>query len=78
MTHKEPMMELDTARNQLKCGTDILWAIHIAMTEGSSKSEDYADALYGAWNYLSTICKEISSCVDDCFEQLRAEKGNVA
>ena len=78
MNHKYPLLELDRAQFSLKCGTDMLLAIQTAIVEGTSRPEDYMDALHGVWEYLAHINDEISSCIEDCFEQRRKEKETIA
>lgn len=78
MTCKYPLGALDSARSRLKCGVDLLLALHTAIEEGGFSADSYTDALFAVWDYLDGVSKEISSCVDDHFAQLREGHGPAA
>lgn len=74
VAHKFPIESLDTASYSLKCGVDLLNALHTAIDEGPFKAEDYKDALFAAWSFLDDVSREISSCINDYYEQCKKEK----
>ena len=47
--------DLESLLYELKCATNIVDAIQIAMAEGANTAECYEDALHGAACYLSSI-----------------------
>lgn len=74
MAHRFPMETLDTASYSLKCGVDLLGALHTAIEEGSFKAESYTDAIHAVWILLNGISNEIAGCVEDYYEQQRKYK----
>ena len=78
MDREWPLGDLDSAQYQLKCAVDTLSAVHTAMEHGPSSAEDYKDALWGAIEHLYIISKEITDCVQACFDEKKREKAGVA
>lgn len=60
---------LDNLVLELRCDSDMLKAVHVAMVEGPDKSENYTDALFGVlmslWNLIDKFSDEIYEEVKD-------------
>ena len=78
MEKKNPLLALDSACLYLKCGVDLISTIHTAMTEGSNDAQDYADALYGAHEYLNRISSEIADYTAEAIRESRGQKAEVS
>ncbi len=54
---------LDNLVLELRCDSDMLKAVHVAMVEGPDKAENYTDALFGVlvafWNLIDKFSDEI-------------------
>lgn len=48
-------LELEMAQIQLHSGLDLLHTVHEAMAERPDNQTDYADAVYGVYDYLRTV-----------------------
>lgn len=69
---KYPLIDLDDLRFRMKCGSDLVQAVHEAMQSGDSTAESYLDALFGAHLYLGTLIDEMRDIVDALMEEKRA------
>ena len=56
---------LDSLMLELRCDSNMLDAIHVAMVEGVSSAESYTDALFGAVCYLRDLIDKFS---DEIYE----------
>lgn len=60
---------LDNLVLELRCDSDMLKAVHVAMVEGPDKAENYTDALLGVlmslWNLIDKFSDEIYEEVKD-------------
>lgn len=60
---------LDNLVLELRCDSDMLKAVHVAMVEGPDKAENYTDALFGVlmslWNLIDKFSDEIYEDVKD-------------
>lgn len=60
---------LDNLMLELRCDSDMLKAVHVAMVEGPDKAENYTDALFGVlmslWNLIDKFSDEIYEEVKD-------------
>ena len=60
---------LDNLVLELRCDSDMLKAVHVAMVEGPDKAENYTDALFGVlmslWNLIDKFSNEIYEEVKD-------------
>lgn len=60
---------LDNLVLELRCDSDMLKAVHVAMMEGPDKAENYTDALFGVlmslWNLIDKFSNEIYEEVKD-------------
>lgn len=60
---------LDNLVLELRCDSDMLKAVHVAMVEGQDKAENYTDALFGVlmslWNLIDKFSDEIYEEVKD-------------
>lgn len=60
---------LDNLVLELRCDSDMLKAVHVAMVEGPDKAENYTDALFGVlislWNLIDKFFDEIYEEVKD-------------
>lgn len=54
------MLNLDMACVQLHSGLDMLYTVQEAMAERPDKQTNYAEALYGVYDYLKTIENNIA------------------
>ena len=77
MEKKNPLLALDSACLYLKCGVDLISTIHTAMTEGSNDAQDYADALYGACEYLNRISSEIAEYTAEALRERNEQRAEV-
>lgn len=63
------MANLDNLMLELRCDSDMLKAVHVAMVEGPDKAENYTDALFGVlvafWNLIDKFSDEIYEEVKD-------------
>ena len=50
--------DLESPLYELKCATNIVDAIQIAMAEGANAAECYEDALHGAALYLANVYRQ--------------------
>lgn len=74
MEKKNPLLALDSACLYLKCGVELISTIHTAMVEGSNDAGDYADALYGAHEYLNRISNEITEYAAEALREHNEQK----
>lgn len=60
---------LDNLVLELRCDSDMLKAVHVAMVEGPDEAENYTDALFGVlmslWNLIDKFSDEIYEEVKD-------------
>lgn len=60
---------LDNLVLELRCDSDMLKAVHVAMVEGPDKAENHTDALFGVlmslWNLIDKFSDEIYEEVKD-------------
>ena len=60
---------LDNLVLELRCDSDMLKAVNVAMVEGPDKAENYTDALFGVlmslWNLIDKFSDEIYEEVKD-------------
>lgn len=60
---------LDNLVLELRCDSNMLKAVHVAMVEGPDKAENYTDALFGVlmslWNLIDKFSDEIYEEVKD-------------
>lgn len=60
---------LDNLVLELRCDSDMLKAVHVAMVEGPDKAENYTNALFGVlmslWNLIDKFSDEIYEEVKD-------------
>lgn len=60
---------LDNLVLELRCDSDMLKAVHVAMVDGPDKAENYTDALFGVlmslWNLIDKFSDEIYEEVKD-------------
>lgn len=63
------MANLDNLMLELRCDSDMLKTVHVAMVEGPDKAENYTDALFGVlmslWNLIDKFSDEIYEEVKD-------------
>lgn len=63
------MANLDNLMLELRCGSDMLKAVHVAMVEGPDRADNYTDALFGVlmslWNLINKFSDEIYEEVKD-------------
>lgn len=63
------MANLDNLMLELRCDSDILKAVHVAMVEGPDRADNYTDALFGVlmslWNLINKFSDEIYEEVKD-------------
>lgn len=57
--------KLDSLQFDLECAVRIVGAIHSAMVAGDFEASEYCDPLYGAYNYLWVLLKELKSLYCD-------------
>ena len=54
---------LDSLMLELRCDSDMLKAVHVAMVEGPDRADNYTDALFGVmvafWNLIDKFSNEI-------------------
>lgn len=56
-------MEIEMAQIQLHSGLDLLYTVQEAMAEHPEKQADYADALYGVYDYLKTVEEAMAEAI---------------
>ena len=63
------MANLDNLMLELRCDSDMLRAVHVAMVEGPDRADNYTDALFGVlmslWNLIDKFSDEIYEEVKD-------------
>ena len=69
---KYPMCDLDDIQFRMECGVGILEALHECVEHGELEAQSYADALFGAYDYLSGLTREMRTAVDDLFSERKA------
>lgn len=57
------MANLDNLMLELRCDSDMLKAVHVAMVEGPDRADNYTNALFGVlmslWNLIDKFSDEI-------------------
>lgn len=53
--------ELDALLVRLRCGVDIVDAVHVAMTDGHCGADAYTDALFGAIEGLYATVDQLNA-----------------
>lgn len=71
--HEYPLLDLDEFVYRISSATAILEVVHMAMETGPNEAASYLDALYGAYDYLNYIQKEMRECVEQLASERRAE-----
>lgn len=63
------MANLDNLMLELRCDSDMLKAVHVAMVEGPDRADNYTNALFGVlmslWNLINKFSDEIYEEVKD-------------
>ena len=67
--------DIEDLNFRLSCGVGMLSAVHEAMVYGTLDAGEWKDALFGIYEYLSSVQEEIQKAVDDCYEQNAAGRG---
>ena len=62
---------LDNLVLELRCDSDMLKAVHVAMVEGPDKAENYTDALFGV---LMSLWNLIDKFSDEIYEEVKAHE----
>ena len=62
--------ELDDIQTRITCGIDMVGAVQELMEAGPSTPESCTAALFGAWDYLRMLNKELAETID----RMRAER----
>ena len=62
---------LDNLVLKLRCDSDMLKAVHVAMVEGPDKAENYTDALFGV---LMSLWNLIDKFSDEIYEEVKAHE----
>lgn len=72
------MQEVEILQARLGYGASMLRAIHEAIVCGESAAEEYTDAVYGVYDYISGVNEELGKVLDSYFEapQNPSEDGN--
>lgn len=73
---KYPMCEMDDICFRLSCGVGMIAAVHECIEHGDFQEISYADALFGAYDYMSGLVKEMRSVIDSSFSEAREEAGD--
>ena len=68
--------EMDDICFRLSCGVGMVMAVHECIERGDLKSESYSDALFGAYDYLSNLVKEMRGVIDSSLAEAREEGGS--
>ena len=63
MTHLS-VADVDDIAFRLECGVKVLFSIHIELESGDSHAKDVAPAVYGAYDHLSMLVKELRQLLD--------------
>lgn len=61
--------EMDDICFRLSCGVGMVMAVHECIEHGDLKSESYSDALFGAYDYLSDLVKEMRNTLDSAYAE---------
>lgn len=59
------MLDLEMAQVQLHSGLDMLYTVQEAMAERRDRQTNYAEALYGVYDYLKGVEMRIASILDN-------------
>ena len=63
------VIALDNLLLELRCYSDMLKAVHVAMVEGPDRADNYTDALFGVliafWNLIDKFSDELYEEVKD-------------
>lgn len=70
---KSLLCEMDDICLRLSCGVCMLVAVHECIEHGDLKRESYSDALFGTYNYLSDLVKEMRSVIDSSLSEAKKE-----
>ena len=65
---KNTLADLDDLHFRLSCGVGLIGAVHECIEHGAFKSEAYVDALFGAYDYLDDLVKQMKEVIDLEFE----------
>ena len=60
--------EVEILQNRLGYGMKMLGAVYEAVIYGQSEIEDYADAIYGVYDYLHGVSEELHKVLESCFD----------
>lgn len=73
------MANLDNLMLELRCDSDMLKAVHVAMAEGQDRADNYTNALFGVliafWNLIDKFSNEIYEEVPRMTEILHNDHG---
>lgn len=61
------MQEVEILQSRFGYGVKMLRAIHEAIICGESPAEEYTDAVFGVYEYISSINEELGKLLDSYF-----------
>lgn len=61
------MQEVEILKSRLGYGAKMLRAVHEAIVCGESPAEEYTDAVFGVYDYISSINEELGELLDSYF-----------
>lgn len=62
-------VSLDDWRTRFHCGVELVLAVRECIENSANSPEGYADALYGACEYLNGLNNELNALVDGLFKK---------
>ena len=65
--------ELEDIQVRLTCGVDMMVALHTAMEEGSLTPSTARNSLWGIFDYMETLVREMGNRVGDAGDALTAQ-----
>ena len=68
------LSDMDDLQFRVKCGVNMISALHECNEHGDFQPRSYADALYGAWDYLDSLSREMRSHIDAVYLENRKQR----
>lgn len=70
---KNLLCEMDDICFRMSCGVGLISAVHECIEHGDFQERAYADALFGAFDYMSGLVKEMRTVIDSSFSEGKKE-----
>lgn len=68
------LSDMDDLQFRVECGVNMISALHECIEHGDFQPRNYANALYGAWDYLDSLSREMRNRIDAVYSENRKQR----